>query len=280
MAGGQSASLAQGTAAPAVAIELTGLALTLVQESLQSGMMGQTVTASTGTATPSVSITLTGQSLEAQQGVLTLDANFDTYLTASQGTATPVVTVELTGQSLTAAQGTIEPGAATTNIDLTGQELTAGQGSLSNAVDSSITGLDLTSGTGTLTGVASGGVTDIELSGQVISAYTGVISPNGGVSSFSGGGGSFFYDSSPRKLRKLRDDEAAQREMLEALAIEHVVVEKAKLKKVATVTLRDIVGKRRYEKMDVEARLTLEAKIQKIQHRHRLVREDEELLLM
>lgn len=192
MAGGQSASLAQGTAAPAVAIELTGLALTFAQESLQSGMMGQTVTASTGTATPVVSITLTGQLMEAQQGVLTLDANFDTYITASQGTATPVVTVALTGQSLTAAQGTIEPGAATTNIDLTGQALTAGQGSLSNAVDSSITGLDLTLGTGTLTGVASGGVTDIELSGQVISAYTGNLTNQGGeidgIPSTEGGG--------------------------------------------------------------------------------------------
>lgn len=248
MAGGQSASLAQGTAAPAVSLTLTGQTLTLAQESLQSGLMGQTVTASQGTATPVVSVTLTGQSLEAQQGVLTLDANFDTYLTASQGTATPVVTVELTGHGLTASQGDLALGATITNIDLTGQELTAGQGSLSHAVDSAITGLDLTTGTGTLTGVASGGVTDIELSGQVITASTGTLTAQGGnqdgILATEGGGSWNLLGKGRRKkkplLIKFSDFEtrdayeaalaAALRPVMQAVPIEREVDSREQIK--------------------------------------------------
>jgi hypothetical protein len=87
-----------------------------------------------------------------------------------------------------------------------------------------------------------------------------------------------------RKSRRKREDE--QRLVIEEIAIEHAIDEArniavgTRVSGYYTVTLKQIVGDNHYEKMGALARLELEAKIDRIQLRQRIQREDDDFMLM
>jgi hypothetical protein len=92
----------------------------------------------------------------------------------------------------------------------------------------------------------------------------------------------------PEYQRKLRRDyerkclEEEQKSLLEQLALEHVITQKqAKTRDFCTpLRIEDIVSKKKLAAMTPESRAELRAKIESIYRRQRLLREDDEFMLM
>lgn len=75
--------------------------------------------------------------------------------------------------------------------------------------------------------------------------------------------------------------EEEQQQLAEELAIEYAITQAQQKQSVPReITLAQIIGKKAFSMMDTTARIELEAKIQGMQHRQRLRREDDELLMM
>jgi hypothetical protein len=94
----------------------------------------------------------------------------------------------------------------------------------------------------------------------------------------------------PYRRKRLDDEkrraEQEQRELLETIALEHVITRaeqkkaKKRVSKPGYLTLDEIIGQKAVARMATAARIELEAKIQHVQRMQQIRREDDELLLM
>lgn len=160
MAGGQSASFAQGSVGKGITIALVGIA----------------VTVSAGTVNPNIdgSVALTGQSVAIQQGTIGVSvprALTGAEVTTARGTVGPVITpTMITGQAISIAQGFVSAAGESVTVNLSGLEVTVDQGDFS--VGYSLVGQAVTVSSGT----AAPGTT-IPITGLSVAVSAGTIFP-------------------------------------------------------------------------------------------------------
>lgn len=104
------------------------------------------------------------------------------------------------------------------------------------------------------------------------------------IQDYSGGYADHPFLKPPRRRKDKRDDdeeEIKQRALLELAAIEHAIEKarkKGKKSNFAQLSLEDIASRRAIAKMAVEDRIALQAKIEAVQRKQRIMREDDELM--